>query len=114
VPDVTNVQVQVLTRANGLGPLEVERFITTPVEVAMGGLPHLEQMRSVSRFGLSAVTLVFEEGTDLYWARQLVGEHLSETGEAIPDGFGTPELGPPATGLGEIFQFELTGDPGVS
>jgi cobalt-zinc-cadmium resistance protein CzcA len=114
VPDVTNVQVQVLTRAPGLGPLEVERLITTPVEVAMGGLPHLEQMRSVSRFGLSAITLVFEEGTDLYWARQLVGEHLAETGEAIPPGFGTPELGPPATGLGEIFQFELTGDAGVS
>lgn len=114
VPDVTNVQVQVLTRAPGLGPLEVERLITTPVEVAMGGLPRLEQMRSVSRFGLSAITLVFEEGTDLYWARQLVGEHLAETGEAIPPGFGTPELGPPATGLGEIFQFELTGDAGVS
>ncbi len=110
VPDVTNVQVQVLTRSPGLGPLEVERLVTTPVEVAMGGLPDLETMRSTSRFGLSAITLVFSDGTDLYRARQLVGEHLSEARDSIPAGVGDPQLGPPATGLGEIFQFELRAD----
>lgn len=114
VPDVTNVQVQVLTRSPGLGPLEVERSVTTPVESAMGGLPRLEEMRSTSRFGLSAVTLVFEEGTDLWWARQLIGERLAEARDAIPPGVGEPELGPPATGLGEVFQFEVRGEGGTS
>ena len=110
VPDVTNVQVQILTQAPGLGPLEVERLVTTPIEASMGGLPRLTEMRSTSRFGLSAITLVFEDGTDLYRARQLVGEHLTEARDALPDGLAEPELGPPATGLGEIFQFEIVGD----
>lgn len=111
VPDVTNVQVQVLTNAPALGPLEVEQFITFPVESVMSGLPNLEEVRSLSRFGLSAVTVVFEEGTDIYFARQLVAERLSDAREAIPDGYGTPEMGPISSGLGEIYQFEVRGDP---
>ena len=111
VPDVTNVQVQVLTKAPALAPLEVERLITFPVEASMAGIPDIESVRSVSKFGLSAVTVVFEEGTDIYRARQLVQERLSEAREAIPEGYGTPEMGPIATGLGEIFQFEVRGEP---
>ncbi|MEQ9697567.1 MAG: CusA/CzcA family heavy metal efflux RND transporter [Sandaracinaceae bacterium] len=111
VPDVTNVQVQVLTQAPALGPLEIERFITFPVESVMSGLPQLEEVRSVSRFGLSAVTLVFEEGTDIYFARQLVQERLAEARESIPSEYGTPEMGPVSSGLGEIYMFEVRGDP---
>jgi cobalt-zinc-cadmium resistance protein CzcA len=109
VPDVTNVQVQVLTDTPGLGPLEVERFVTYPVEGALSGLPQLEEIRSLSRFGLSVVTVVFREGTDLYRARQLVSERLAQARQAIPEGFGDPELGPISSGLGEIFQFEVRG-----
>jgi cobalt-zinc-cadmium resistance protein CzcA len=109
VPDVTNVQVQILTSAPALGPAEVEQFITFPIESVMSGLPRLEQIRSVSRFGLSAITLVFEEGMDIYFARQLVGERLADARESIPEGFGSPEMGPISSGLGEIFQFELRG-----
>jgi cobalt-zinc-cadmium resistance protein CzcA len=108
-PDVTNVQVQVLTTAPALGPEEVERFVTTPVELVMSGLPGLEDVRSVSKFGLSSVTLVFEEGTDIYFARQLVNERLQAARESIPPGYGEPELGPISTGLGEIYQFEVRG-----
>lgn len=111
VPDVTNVQVQVLTNAPSLGPLEVEQLITFPIESAMSGLPRLEEVRSISRFGLSAVTLVFEEGTDIYFARQLVEERLAEAREAIPSQYGSPELGPITSGLGEIYQFEVRGEP---
>src|SRR3990172_6920083 len=107
VPDVTNVQVQVLTKAPALGPEEGERFITTPVELAMSGLPGLEGARSVSKFRLSGVTLVFDEGTDIYFARQLVNERLQTVRESIPRGYGDPEMGPIATGLGEIYQFEV-------
>ena len=98
VPDVTNVQVQVLTDSPGLSPLEVERFVTWPVETAMSGLPRTEEVRSLSRFGLSVVTVVFEEGTDLWWARQAVAERLAQAREAIPEGYGGPEIGPPSTG----------------
>lgn len=111
VPDVTNVQVQVLTTAPALAPLEVERLITFPVEASMAGLPRIEEVRSISKFGLSAVTVVFEDGTDIYRARQLVQERLAEAREAIPEGYGNPEMGPIATGLGEIFQFEVRGEP---
>ncbi|MCB9727901.1 MAG: efflux RND transporter permease subunit [Deltaproteobacteria bacterium] len=111
VPDVTNVQVQVLTNAPSLGPVEVEQYVSAPVEAAMSGLPHLEEVRSLSRTGLSAVTVVFEEGTDIYFARQLVAERLADAREAIPSGYGTPQLGPISTGLGEIYQFEVRGDP---
>src|SRR5262245_4509733 len=111
VPDVTNVQVQVLTNSAGLAPEEVEQFITFPVETAMSGLPRIEEIRSVSRFGLSVVTVVFQEGTDIYWRRQLVGERLTEAREQIPEGYGEPEMGPISSGLGEIYQFEVKGEP---
>jgi len=110
VPDVTNVQVQVLTSAPALGPLEVEQFITTPVELVMSGLPRLVESRSISRFGLSAVTLVFAEGTDIYFARQLVGERLVDARASIPAGYGEPAMGPISSGLGEVFQFEVAGN----
>ena len=109
VPDVTNVQVQVLTTAPALGPEEIERFVTTPIELAMSGLPKLADVRSLSRFGLSAVTVVFHDGTDIYFARQLVNERLQAARDAIPAGYGEPELGPITTGLGEIYQFEVRG-----
>lgn len=108
VPDVTNVQVQINTNAPALSPIEAERQITLPVELAMFGLPNLEEIRSVSKFGLSQVTVVFEEGTDIYFARQQVGERLQQAREEIPAGLGTPEMGPISTGLGEIFQYTVT------
>jgi cobalt-zinc-cadmium resistance protein CzcA len=111
VPDVTNVQVQILTNSPGLAPEEVEKFISFSVETAMSGLPKIEEIRSVSKFGLSVVTVVFEEGTDIYWARQLVGERLTVAREQIPEGYGEPEMGPISTGLGEIYQFEVRGEP---
>jgi heavy metal efflux system protein len=107
VPDLTNVQVQVMTEAPALSPLEVEQFLSFPVEAAMSGLPDVEQIRSVSKFGISVVTIVFKEGTDIYRARQLVGERLPRAIEAIPPGYGTPMLGPIATALGEVFQFQV-------
>ncbi len=110
VPDVTPNQVQVLTRAPALGPLEVEQFITFPVETAMSGLPGITKIRSVSRFGLSAVYIYFEEDMDIYFARRLVMERLPEARDAIPEGFGTPVMGPISTGLGEIYQFEVRGE----
>src|SRR5574338_122096 len=109
VPDVTNVQVQVLTAAPSLAPLEIERQVTFPVETAMSGLPDIEEIRSVSRFGLSAVYIYFSEDMDVYFARRLVLERLPEAREAIPEGLGTPTMGPISTGLGEIYQFEVRG-----
>ncbi len=108
VPDVTNVQVQVLTAAPSLAPLEVERQITFPVEVAMSGLPDIQEIRSISKFGLSAVTIVFNDSVNTYFARQLVIERLSQARDQIPDNIGSPEMGPISTGLGEIYQYELT------
>lgn len=110
VPDVTPNQVLVLTQAPGLGPVEVERFITFPVETAMSGLPGITDIRSISRFGLSSVYVYFEEGMDLYFVRRLVMERLPEAREAIPEGFGVPSMGPISTGLGEIYQFEVHGE----
>lgn len=112
VPDITNVQVQVLTNAPGLGPVEVEQYVTFPVEAAMSGVPQVQEIRSVTRFGLSAVTVIFEEGTDIYWARQMVMERLPQARANIPEGFGSPEMGPISTGLGEIYQFEVKARPG--
>jgi heavy metal efflux system protein len=112
VPDVTDVQVQVLTSAPSLAPLEIERQITFPVEVAMSGLPGVTGIRSSSKFGLSAVTVVFEESTDIYFARQLVLERLAQAREQIPPNIGMPQMGPISTGLGEIYQYELTAAPG--
>jgi len=112
VPDVTNVQVQVLTAAPSLAPLEIERQITFPVEVAMSGLPAIQEIRSVSKFGLSAVTIVFNDSVDTYFARQLVLERLAQAREQIPENIGSPEMGPISTGLGEIYQYELKASPG--
>jgi cobalt-zinc-cadmium resistance protein CzcA len=112
VPDVTNVQVQILTAAPSLAPLEIERQITFPVEVAMSGLPDVEEIRSVSKFGLSAVTVVFADSVDTYFARQLVLERLTQAREQIPESIGSPEMGPISTGLGEIYQYELRAAPG--
>jgi cobalt-zinc-cadmium resistance protein CzcA len=109
VPDITNVQVQILTNAPALGPAEMEQFVTYPVEAAMNGLPHLVEVRSISRYGLSAVTVVFEDHVNVYFARQLVAERLSRAREAIPEGFGVPEMGPVSTGLGEVFMFTVEG-----
>lgn len=107
LPDVTNVQVVVLTEAPGLSAEEMERFVTFPIEMAMTGTPHLDELRSVSRSGLSAITLVFEDGTDLWFARQLVSERLRDAEASIPERFGTPQLAPVTTGLGEIYRFVL-------
>ncbi|HQX50520.1 MAG TPA: CusA/CzcA family heavy metal efflux RND transporter [Planctomycetaceae bacterium] len=110
VPDMTNVQVTVITNAGSLSPVEVERYVTQPVEVTMGGLPNVEELRSVSKFGISVVTIVFDEGTEIYRARQLVNERLSAAATLIPAGYGTPEMGPLTTALGEILQFEVRGE----
>ncbi len=112
VPDLTNVQVLVLTQAPGLGPVEVEQFITFPVETSLSGLPKIEEIRSLSLAGLSNVTVVFKEGTDIYWARNLVNERLQEARKDIPDGISDPQMGPIATGLGEIYHFEVRAKPG--
>ncbi|MFN0050869.1 MAG: efflux RND transporter permease subunit [Planctomycetales bacterium] len=110
VPDMTNTQVTVITSAGALAPLEVERLVTYPVEWTMGGLPRLEQLRSTSQFGLSVVTIVFEDGTDIYWARNLVSQRLLTAKNQIPSGYGDPEIGPLATALGEVLQFEVQGE----
>lgn len=99
--------MQVNTNVPALSPLEVEQQITFPIEWSMGGLPRLLETRSISRYGLSQVTVIFEEGTDIYWARQLVGERLSEAREALPPGVGEPQMGPISTGLGEIYMWSI-------
>src|SRR4051794_40337524 len=114
VPDITNTQVMALTSAPALGPEEIEQFITIPVENAMNGIPRIREVRSFSQFGISAVTIIFSEGTDIYWARQQVGERLVQVRAEIPSEFGQPEMGPIATGLGEIYQFELRNEPGAA
>lgn len=105
VPDITNNQVQVITISPTLATQEVEQFITTPVELALQNIQQLVEIRSISRFGLSVVTVVFEEDMDLYLARQLVSEYLKEAESNIPTGLGTPEMAPISTGLGEIYQY---------
>jgi cobalt-zinc-cadmium resistance protein CzcA len=112
VPDITNVQVVVNTTAPGYTPLEVEQRVSFIIENAMGGLPKLESTRSISKYGLSQVTIVFEDGTDIYFARQLVGERLREARSGLPASF-EPSLGPIATGLGEIFMFTVDAEPGA-
>ncbi len=103
VPDITNVQVQINSVVEGLAPVEVEKRVTFPIETAMAGIPGLESTRSLSRYGLSQVTVVFKDGTDIYFARQLVNERLQEAREALPPGLVEPRMGPIASGLGEIF-----------
>ena len=113
VPDITNVQVVINTEAPGYTPLEAEQRVSFPVETAMTGLPKLSYTRSISRYGLSQVTVVFEEGTDIYFARQLVGERLNTAKGDLPPSL-EPTLGPIATGLGEIFMFTVDAEPGAT
>jgi cobalt-zinc-cadmium resistance protein CzcA len=110
VPDVTNVQVQVITAAPALSPVEVEQYVTVAVERAMSGIPKVSEVRSISKYGLSVITVVFEDGTDIYFARQMVLERMRDAEEAIPAAYGRPEMGPIATGLGEIYQFVVRGE----
>ena len=109
-PDITNVQVQINTQAPGYSPLEAEQRVTFPIETALAGLPKLDYTRSLSRYGLSQVTVVFKDGTDLYFARQQVAERLQQLKSQIPDAL-EPQLGPIATGLGEIFMYTVDADP---
>ena len=109
-PDVTNVQVQINTEARGLAAEEVEQLITFPIESVMYALPDVEEVRSISKTGLSVITVVFREGTDIYFARQLVFERLQAAREQIPEGIGTPEMGPNTSGLGQVYQYILRAD----
>ncbi|MGI2066578.1 efflux RND transporter permease subunit [Shewanella sp. MF08487] len=113
VPDITNVQVQINTEAAGFSPLETEQRITFPVESALYGLPHLSYTRSISRYGLSQVTVVFEDGTDIYFARNLINERLGTIKAQLPQGL-EPTMGPIATGLSEIFMYTLAALPGAT
>ena len=111
-PDITNIQVQINSEAAGFSPLEAEQRVTYPVETAIAGLPRLDYTRSVSRYGLSQVTAVFEDGTDIYFARQLINERLQAVRSQLPAGV-EPQLGPIATGLGEIFMYVVEAEPGA-
>jgi cobalt-zinc-cadmium resistance protein CzcA len=110
VPDITPVQVQILTKSPALGPIEMEQFVTFPVESAMTGIPNVKQIRSISRYGISAVTVIFNDDMSLYLARQLVSERLSAANESIPVEFGRPEIGPMTTGLSEVYMFTVEGE----
>src|SRR5690606_15801561 len=112
VPDVTNNQVQVITTSQNLSTQDMEQFITYPVELEMANLPGVVEIRSVSKFGLSVVTIVFEDKMGTYLPRQLISEKLISASEKIPEGFGTPQMGPITTGLGEIYQYILDTKPG--
>ncbi|SFC27996.1 CusA/CzcA family heavy metal efflux RND transporter [Spirosoma endophyticum] len=112
LPDITTNQVQIITRSPALAAQEVERLITFPVEQTMATIPQVVEVRSISRFGLSVVTIVFTESTDLYWARQQVSERLTDARTVIPAGTGEPTLGPVSTGLGEIYQYVIYAKPG--
>ena len=110
VPDVTNIQIQIITTAPALSPVEVEQYVSVPVERAMAGIPKTTEVRSMSKYGISVVTIAFEDGTDIYFARQLVAERMREAEDAVPREYGTPEMGPISTGLGEIYQFVVRGE----
>jgi cobalt-zinc-cadmium resistance protein CzcA len=112
-PDVSPTLVQVFTETEGLAPEEVERYVTYPIEVAMNGLPGVTTIRSISNFGLSVVNVYFDDSTDIYFARQLVGERLQTAREEIPDGFGEPEMGPISTGLGQILFYYVEDTAGT-
>lgn len=112
VPDITNVQVQINTSASGYSPLEVEQRVTFPIETVMAGLPSLEQTRSLSRYGLSQVTVIFKDGTDIYFARQLVNQRIQEAKDNLPAGV-VPMMGPISTGLGEIYLWTVESEPGA-
>jgi len=110
VPDITNVQVQIITSAPALSPLEVEQYVTIPVERAMAGAPKSTEVRSVSRYGLSVVTVVFDDSTEIHFARQMINERMRQAEDAVSSRYGRPEMGPISTGLGEIYQFTVTND----
>lgn len=110
VPDITNVQVQINSEAQGLSPLEMETQVTFPIETALAGIPNLNYTRSVSRYGLSQVTVIFKEGTDIYFARQLVNERIQGVVPSLPSGIST-SMGPVSTGLGEIFMYTVENAP---
>jgi cobalt-zinc-cadmium resistance protein CzcA len=105
LPDITNNQVQIITVCPTLAGQEVEQLVTYPIEQSVANLPDLEELRSISRFGLSVITVVFDDKVDIYFARQLINEKLKEAKEKIPKGVGTPELAPVSTGLGEVYQY---------
>jgi cobalt-zinc-cadmium resistance protein CzcA len=110
VPDITSVQVQIITAAPALSPVEIEQYVSVPVERAMAGIPKTAEVRSISKYGLSVVTIVFDDGTDIYFARQLVNERMREVQNAVPSQYGKPEMGPISSGLGEIYQFTVRND----
>ena len=112
VPDITNNQVQVITQSPNLGTEDIEQFVTYPVELSMGNLPGVTEIRSISRFGLSVVTIVFEDDMGTYLPRQLVQEKLNELGESIPEKFGSPSMGPISTGLGQIYEYTIKPEEG--
>jgi heavy metal efflux system protein len=112
LPDITNNQVQIITRSPALAAPEIERLVTFPVEQTMATIPDIVEIRSFSRFGLSVVTIVFTDKTDLYWARQQISERLAEARSQIPAGTGEPTIGPVSTGLGEIYQYVIYAEPG--
>ena len=107
VPDITDNQVQIITTSPSLAAQEVEQLITFPLEIALGNIPRVVEIRSVSRFGLSVITVVFEESMDIYLARQLISERIKVAEADIPEGLGQPEMGPITTGLGEIYQYVI-------
>lgn len=112
VPDITNNQVQIYTNCPSLAGQEVERLVTFPIEQSVANIPDIDEVRSISRFGLSVITVVFKDNVDIYFARQLINERLQEAVEAIPPGTGTPEMAPVSTGLGEIYQYIIHPKPG--
>jgi len=112
VPDITNNQVQVITVAPSLGATDIERLVTFPIELANSNIPGLIEKRSFSRFGLSLVTIVFEDDVDVYWARQQVAERLNQVKSEIPEGIGSISLAPVTTGLGEIYQYTVRAKKG--
>ena len=114
VPDITNNQVQVITVAPSFGATDIERLVTFPIEQANNNISGLKEIRSFSRFGLSLITIVFNDDVDIYWARQQVSERLQNVKSQIPQGIGTPELGPVSTGLGEIYQYVVRAKEGAA
>ncbi|MBT8322064.1 MAG: efflux RND transporter permease subunit, partial [Eudoraea sp.] len=112
VPDITNNQVQVITTSRNLSTQDMEQFVTYPVELEMANLPGVQEIRSISKFGLSVVTIVFDDAMGTYLPRQLIAEKIKSASEKIPEGFGSPEMGPISTGLGEIYQYILDTRPG--
>src|SRR5438093_6273056 len=112
VPDITNVQVQINTEVPALAPEEIEKLVTFPLETELSGVPGMTEVRSLTRFGLSQITLIFEDGTDIYRTRQLVGERLQGVAEKLPVGL-APKLAPITTGLSEIYQYVVVYGPGA-